>query len=261
MELPRFAHLPMLVNEKRQKLSKRRDPVAVESYREKGFLPEAMRNYLALLGWSHPEGREVVPIEEIVEHFRIEDVNHAPAFFDVAKLSHMNGEYLRAMTTEEFVEAARPWLEGTEPAPQPPWSAENYVAESFRKLAPLVQERVATLGEVPGMVDFVFLEGDAFEERFDQKSWEAVSAYEGSRTLLASALEAFGALRDWTAPKLHETLLAVGEAAGSKLAKAQMPVRVAITGRRVGPPLFESLELLGRERTLDRIRRALARLG
>ena len=101
-----FAHLPLLVNEKRQKLSKRRDPVAVESYRDEGYLPEAMRNYLALLGWSPPEGREILSIEEIIETFDLEDVNHAPAFFDVAKLRHMNGEYIRAMSTDAFIEPA-----------------------------------------------------------------------------------------------------------------------------------------------------------
>ncbi len=109
--LPLFAHLPMLVNEKRQKLSKRRDPVSVESYRDDGYLPDAFVNYLALLGWGPPGGQEICSVAQMIEWFRLEDVNHAPAFFDVAKLTHMNGEYIRAMGTDAFVSACGPWLE------------------------------------------------------------------------------------------------------------------------------------------------------
>src|SRR5208282_1993617 len=151
--LPAFAHLPMLVNEKRQKLSKRRDPVAVEDYRRQGFLPEAFVNYLALLGWSPKGGEELFGVDQLVSWFRLEDVNHSPAFFDVAKLTHINGEYIRALPVEEFVERCGPWLEGE----AAPWPAGGFDPAAFARLAPLVQERVATLGEVPAMVDFVFL--------------------------------------------------------------------------------------------------------
>ena len=107
--LPMFAHLPLLVNAKRQKLSKRRDTVAVETYRDEGYLADAMRNYLALLGWSHPGGREILSAAELVADFRLEDVNHSPAFFDVEKLRWLNGEYIRAMSVDDFIAAARPW--------------------------------------------------------------------------------------------------------------------------------------------------------
>src|SRR5664280_2246267 len=107
--LPVFAHLPMLVNEQRKKLSKRRDPVAVESYRDQGYLPEAFVNYLGLLGWSPPGEDEIFTVDQMAEWFRLEDVNHSPAFFDVAKLTHMNGEYIRAMPLDTFIEACRPW--------------------------------------------------------------------------------------------------------------------------------------------------------
>ena len=251
--LPAFAHLPMLVNEKRQKLSKRRDPVAVELYREEGYLPEAMRNYLALLGWSHPDGREIIPLEELVDRFRLEDVNHSPAFFDVTKLRHVNAEYLRAMSVEEFVAAARPW---TSP-PLAPWPAASFDPAAFSRLAPLVQERVSILSEVPAMVDFLFLD----EPVVDEKSWaDATKDREAAVAVLRGVADAFGSC-PWTAEQLHAATSAVAESAGKKLGRAQAPVRVAITGRSVGPPLFESLEVLGRERALARLEKALASLG
>ncbi|HUY64263.1 MAG TPA: glutamate--tRNA ligase [Acidimicrobiales bacterium] len=249
--LPLFAHLPMLVNEKRQKLSKRRDPVAVELYRDEGYLAEAMRNYLALLGWSHPEGREVVPLEELVARFRLEDVNHSPAFFDVAKLRHVNAEYLRAMSVGQFVAAAEPW---TSP-PIAPWPADRFDAAVFERLAPLVQERVSVLGEVPAMVDFVFLA----EPAIDEAAWAAVAADDATPAILARALVDFETC-PWTAADLHGATSAIGEAVGRKLAKAQAPIRVAVTGRRVGPPLFEAMEVLGRQPVLDRLAAAAGRL-
>ena len=251
--LPAFAHLPMLVNEKRQKLSKRRDPVAVELYREEGYLPDAMRNYLALLGWSHPEGREILALEELVARFRLEDVNHSPAYFDVTKLRHVNAEYLRAMAVDVFEEAARPW---TEP-PLAPWPAENFDPGAFRALAPLVQERVSLLSEVPAMVDFLFLD----EPVVDERSWkEATKDREAARAGLAGVADAFRSC-PWTAADLHAATTAVAESVGKKLGRAQAPVRVAVTGRSVGPPLFESLEVLGRPRALARVEAAMARLG
>ncbi len=153
--LPAFAHLPLLVNERRQKLSKRRDDVSVESYRERGYLAAAMRNYLALLGWSHPEGGEILSLEEMVSAFELSEVNHAPAFFDVKKLEWMNKEYLKALSVDEFVEVAGPWL-----APgRAPWPPERFDEAVFRAMAPFIQERVTVLGEVPDMVDFLFLRG------------------------------------------------------------------------------------------------------
>lgn len=252
-DVPRFAHLPMLVNEKRQKLSKRRDPVAIELYRDEGYLADAMRNYLALLGWSHPEGREIIPLDELVERFRLEDVNHSPAFFDVQKLRHVNAEYLRAMPVDVFVESAGPWLE----PPRAPWRAEDFDRDAFAKVAPLVQERVSVLGEVPRMVDFLFLP----EPVLDDKSWrDATKDPVVATTVLRGTADAFRTVA-WTGDELKAATLAVGESAGLKLNKAQAPIRVAVTGRSVGPPLFESLEVLGREKVLDRLDAALERLG
>jgi glutamyl-tRNA synthetase len=249
--LPLFAHLPMLVNEARKKLSKRKDPVAVESYREQGYLPEAFVNYLALLGWSPPNDEgEIFTRDQMVEWFRLADVNHSPAFFDVAKLTHMNGEYIRSMSTAEFVEACRPWLIGD----GAPWPPEAFDGQVFSAMAPVVQERVATLSEVPAMVDFLYFE----TPDFDPEAWtKAMSGDDGAMTILESAISAYGALRDgWTADELHAATNDIAESVGRKLGKAQAPIRIAVTGRRVGPPLFESLEVLGPDRTLARLRAA-----
>jgi glutamyl-tRNA synthetase len=253
--LPVFAHLPMLVNEQRKKLSKRRDPVAVESYRDQGYLPEAFVNYLALLGWSPPGGEEIFGVDQLVEWFDLKSVNHSPAFFDVVKLTHINGEYIRAMSVDAFIDASRPWLTGS----SAPWPDDAFDAEVFRRLAPLVQERVAVLGEVPAMVDFMFLD----EPAIDDSDWvKAISGDDAAATILEGAMAAYRQLAgtDWTAGALHAATLAVGEGVGRKLGKAQAPIRVAITGRRVGPPLFEALEVLGPEKVLARLGAALERL-
>lgn len=260
-ELPVFAHLPMLVNEQGKKLSKRRDPVAVESYRDQGYLPEAFRNYLALLGWSPPGNAEKVPLEVLVGEFRLEDVHRAPAQFDVRKLTHFNGEYIRELPVEEFVTRCRPWLvpgsNGWRPAAAPPWPPERFSDAAFGDLAPLVQERVARLDEVPGMVDFVFLA----DPPIDEGSWEkAVSGDEAAGSILGEAAAAYGEC-EWSAEGLRAATVGVAERAGRKLGKAQAPIRVAVTGRSIGPPLFESLVVVGRDEVLRRLRGALARLG
>src|SRR5665213_448980 len=241
---PHYAHLPMLVNEQRKKLSKRKDPVAVESYHDEGYLPEAFVNYLGLLGWSPPRDEpEIFTRDQMVSWFALEDVNHSPAFFDVAKLTHMNGEYIRAMAPSDFVEACRPWLEGD----ATPWPADAFDAAVFAAMAPVVQERVTVLGEVPAMVDFLFCDTPVF----DPDSWaKSVVGDDGAPAILAAAIASYESLRvDWTAAALHAATLAVAESVGRKLGKAQAPIRIAVTGRRVGPPLFEALEVLGPDRT------------
>jgi glutamyl-tRNA synthetase len=248
---PVFAHLGLLVNERRQKLSKRRDPVAVEQYRAEGYLAPAMVNYLALLGWGPEDGREVLSVDELVAEFRLERVNPSPAFFDPKKLAHFNGLYLRRMPLQEFVEACRPWLA------RGPWPPERFDEQAFRTLAPLVQERASTLGEVPAWVAFAFLP----EPAMDEASWQAAIAKDPE--LAAAALEGAAAAYA-TCPfepaALHEATRQVAERLGRPLAKVQAPIRVAVTGRTVGLPLFESLAVLGRERVLARIAAARSRL-
>ncbi len=250
-ELPVFAHVPLLVNEKRQKLSKRRDPVALELYRDEGYLPEAMQNFLMLLGWAPPDDREIMPFKELAELWRLEDVHSSPAYFDVKKLEAFNGEYIRAMSTEEFVDRCQPWLV----APHAPWHPERFDRAAFESMAPLVQTRVTRLAEVPAMVDFVFLE----EPKTDPASWDKAMKAPDAATVLDDTITAYETV-PWDADALKAALEMVGERVGLKLGKAQAPVRVAVTGRTVGPPLFESLVVLGRERTLERLRAARGHL-
>lgn len=249
---PVYAHLPLIVNEKRQKLSKRRDDVAVEEYRERGYLPEAMRNYLALLGWAPANDREIMPIEEMVAEFRIEDVKASPAFFDVKKLEAVNAEYIRALPVATFVRECLPWLET-----DPPWPPERFDLSVFEAVAPMLQERARTLAEVPAMVDFLFLE----EPAIDPAAWEkAITRNPAAAGVLDDAIACYRDAR-WDTDELHRLTAALADRHGLKLAKAQAPIRAAVTGRTVGPPLFESLHLLGRERTMERLARAKDQLS
>jgi glutamyl-tRNA synthetase len=257
---PAFAHLPWLVNEKRQKLSKRRDPVAVEMYRDQGYLSEAIINFLALLGWSPKGDAEMVSRDVLLEQFTLEGVNHSPAYFDVAKLTHLNGQYLRALSAQAFIDACGPWVDPRDgvwsPSVEPPWPPSRFDAAVFARIAPLVQERVATLGEVCGMVDFLFLPDSPIDAAAFDK---AVATNPVARDVLTAAIEAFGQ-GDFEAATLQQSLTEIGERLGLPLRRAQAPVRVAITGRSVGPPLFESMALLGRGEVDRRLRQALERI-
>jgi glutamyl-tRNA synthetase len=243
---PVWAHVPVVVNEKRQKLSKRRDKVALEAYRDEGYLADAMRNYLMLLGWAPSGDREIVPWSVIENEFRLDEVNSSPAFFDEKKLRAFNGEYIRALPAEEFVAACQPWLTGE--IGTPPWRPEDYDPAVFAAVAPLAQTRIAVLSEIVPNVDFLFLR----EPEVDQAAWDKAMK-DGAAELIEAAAAAFAALPEWDAAALKSALEEVGAARGLKLGKAQAPVRVAVTGRSVGLPLFESLEVLGRDRTLARL--------
>ena len=250
---PVWAHLPVIVNEKRQKLSKRRDKVALEDYLAEGYLPEAMVNYLMLLGWGPGEDREIMPFDQMVPLFRLEDVNSSSAFFDEKKLRAFNGEYIRALDATEFIERCAPWL-GSESAP---WPAENFDAQAFEAVAPLAQSRVSVLSEIVEYVDFLFLDRPVEDER----SWAKAMKPGVGEEMLTASLERFDDPDlEWRAEPLKAALEEVAAAQGLKLDKAQAPVRVAVTGRTVGLPLFESLELLGRGRVQERLRTALAKL-
>ncbi|HEX6419666.1 MAG TPA: glutamate--tRNA ligase [Acidimicrobiales bacterium] len=250
---PVFAHLPVLVNEQRKKLSKRRDSVSVAEFREAGYLAEAMVNYLALLGWGPPDGVEIRPLDEIVELFRLEDVTPSPAFFDTRKLQHFNAEYIRALDGDAFLHRAGPFF-----------AHGQATAAVVRPIAELVRDRVRLLTEVEPMVDFLRDQQVAY----DDASWQKHVVKHGDRA--AAMLDAATARLsecEWQAGAIEAALLEAAAAAGfvgaegrPQMAKAQGPVRVAVSGRGVGPPLYESLVVLGRGRTLDRLRAARARL-
>jgi glutamyl-tRNA synthetase len=240
---PAWGHVPVLVNEQRKKLSKRRDKVALEQYREEGYLADAMVNYLMTLGWSAGDDVEIRPWSEIESLFRLEGVNLSPAFFDVRKLGAFNGEYIRMMTADEFAaECAR-------------WVPESWDRDRLSLIAPHVQPRLVTFSDLAGTVDFLF--GPV---SMDEASWEKAMTTEFAPALLAATRAAYADLPDWSADALKEALESVMEPFELKLGKAQAPVRVAVTGRTVGPPLFESLEALGREESLARIDAAISRL-
>jgi glutamyl-tRNA synthetase len=242
---PVWAHVPVIVNEQRKKLSKRRDKVALESYRDEGYLAEAMVNYLMLLGWAPAGGQEIMPWAEMVPQFRLEDVNSSPAFFDEKKLRAFNGEYIRALPLDDFIARCAPWVE----------QIPGYDPKVFAGVAELAQTRITVLSEITANVDFLFLD----EPAEDEASWTKAMK-DPAAQILADAEQAY---RDapWEAGELKTRLEAVGAAYALKLGKAQAPVRVAVTGRTIGLPLFESLEALGRERTLARIAAARARLA
>jgi glutamyl-tRNA synthetase len=249
---PSFAHLPLIVNEKRQKLSKRRDDVSVGDYIDRGYLAEAMRNYLAVLGWGPPDGVEIRPFAEIVDLFRLDQVNKAGAFFDPKKLDHFNGEYIRGLPVEEFVDRSTRWL-----FHEPPWPPDRFDVATFERLAPLVQERVARLDEVPGYVDFVFLPDPVVDEASWTKTMDKNP--DAAAAMLDAMIETYESC-EWEPEVLMVAIKEAGERLSLPKKQWQGPVRVAVTGRSVGPPLGESMEVLGREETIRRLRAARARL-
>ena len=238
---PVWAHVPVLVNEQRKKLSKRRDKVALEQYRDEGFLSDAMINYLMTLGWS-PGEEEIVDWPFMQDRFKLADVNLSPAFFDVKKLTAFNGKYIRELSIPELVDACGPWLPG------------DWDRATFAAIAPFIQQRLETLADAPAAVDFLFLADPVI----DEQSWEKAFSPEYAVPLLAQVVDAY-ATADWDHESLKAIMEELMEQHGIKLGKAQAAARVAVTGRSVGPPLFEALEVMGRDESLRRMRAALER--
>ena len=250
-ERPVFAHLPILVDEQRKKLSKRKHAVAVSDFRDRGILPEAMVNYLALLGWGPPDGVEIRPLAEIVELFRLEDVNPSPAFFDVKKLEAINGEYLRALPIAEFLERLEPFLANGERS-----------RSAVRELAVEIQTRIRTLAEAEDFVDFVWRD----DLDWDDSAWAKATKDERAGPML-DAVAAAWASCEWAVDPVWASFQAAARSVGwvrddgeVNLRGAQAPVRVALTGRSVGPPLPESVVAIGRDRVLARLQEARAKL-
>jgi glutamyl-tRNA synthetase len=239
--IPAYAHLPLIVGPDRHPLSKRHGAVAVEAFREEGFLPEAMVNYLALLGWSLDDHTTFFTTDELVEHFDLSRVARNPAAFDRKKLEAINGHYIREMTPERLgglvVDALAEAGIATDP---------KVVAEAV----PLVQERMKLLSEAPALLRFLF--EDAQPDEKARKTLEGQGEYLAA---IASRLERLGA---WETKPIEDALRALKEERGLSSTKAFQPVRAAVTGSTVSPPLFESMALLGRDRSLERIRRAAA---
>jgi glutamyl-tRNA synthetase len=258
LSVPHFAHLPILVDEQRRKLSKRRDPLSIERYRTEGYLSEAFVNFLALLGWNPRGTEEKVALATCVEQFSLADVSHSPAFFDEKKLAHLNGQYIRDLSVSGFIDACRPWVDpvaGEWSSPDaPPWSPDQFRAPTFAAIAPAVQERVTKLSDVPAMVDFFFLD----EAPIDDDSFAKTMKDPFAHRVLEQFNERLSSVA-WTGSDLHELLNEISAELSWPLRKVQAPVRLALTGRLVGPPLFESMEIIGRDVMRERVARARER--
>jgi glutamyl-tRNA synthetase len=245
-DYPLFAHLPFVMGADNAKLSKRNGETSIAWYREQGFLPEALCNYLALLGWSPGDDRENLTLAELTELFTIERVNSNPARFDMKKLENINGDKIRALTLNDFYTWSLPFLQRAKVVSTPISSEEERVV---RLALPIIQERLIKLSEVPAMLAFLFTEKVDLDP-------ESVAKYlnEDSKEIIAKALEVLTPLSTWNHQTLDSALrAALIDQMGLKPRLAFSAIRVAVTGSHISPPLFESMEILGKERVLARL--------
>lgn len=252
--LPTFAHLPLIVDEKRRKLSKRKGHrVELERFRDEGYLPEVMANFLCLLGWSPPDGRERFQVKDVIAEFSLADVISSAAFFDQKKLDAFNADTIRELSADDFASRSAPFF-----------AARSLDPGVARPLLGEVQTRVVTLAEVPAMVDFLYAAPS--NEKSAPVPWVAA---DWDKAVRGAGDDLVGLLGDvelgwescaWDAEAVKAVVAAAGDLRGLALKKAQAPVRVAVTGRAVGPPLFQSVVVLGRDEAVGRVAAARALL-
>ncbi|HEX2074938.1 MAG TPA: glutamate--tRNA ligase [Geodermatophilus sp.] len=249
---PRFGHLPLVTGEGTKKLSKRDPQSNFDVYRERGFLPDGLVNYLALLGWAIAEDRDVFTTKELVEAFDVTRVSANPARFDLKKAEAINAHHLRVLPVDEFVEGVVPFLAGAGLVTDPPTPEQDRV---LRAIAPMAQERMIVLSDAVGLLGFLFTD----EVELDPAAAAKQLAGPDAAEVLDAASAALSELGEWTTADIETALkTALVDGLGRKPRQAFGPVRVAISGRTVSPPLYESIELLGRERTLARLAAARA---
>src|SRR3954453_21605666 len=249
---PRFGHLPYVTGEGNKKLSKRDPQSNIDVYRERGFLPEGLANYLALLGWSIAEDRDIFSMQEMVEAFDVTRVSANPARFDLKKAEAINATHLRTLPVEEFVERVIPFLSRAGLIADPPTDEQRRLLEA---IAPLAQERMIVLSDAVGLLGFLFTE----DVEIDPAAAEKQLAGDAATEVLDAASTALSGLESWSTEAIEDALkAALVDGLGRKPRQAFGPVRVAVSGRTVSPPLYESIELLGPERTLARLKRARA---
>ena len=247
-DYPVFAHLPFVMGADNAKLSKRNGEVSIAWYRDKGFLPEAICNYLALLGWSPGDDRENLTMKELCELFTVEKVNSSPARFDMKKLEAINGDKIRALTIDDFLTWALPFLIKAQVIS----GTEDEVALVKRAL-PIIQERIIMLSEIPAMLKFLFVK----EFSIDPESLPKVTD-SAAKEVLKRSLKELEPIADWTHDAIETALrTSLIEEMGLKPRIAFGAVRIATTGSTISPPLFESMELLGKAASLSRIAAAL----
>lgn len=244
-QVPSFGHLPLVRGEGNKKLSKRDPEAHLFMYRDAGFLPEGVLNYLALLGWAIAPDRDVFTLPEMVDAFEIRDVNPQPARFDLKKAEAINADHMRMLSIEELTHRVLPYLKAQGVVGEPVHDSD---AQLLELAMPLVAERMNKLTEAAPMLGFLFTDDLERVDEVDQAGVEVVQA----------AYDALSRLETWSTAAIEEALRqALVEELGLKPRLAFGPVRIAVTGRKVSPPLFESLELLGRDRSLARLRGAL----
>ncbi|MDQ2688860.1 MAG: glutamate--tRNA ligase [Chloroflexota bacterium] len=249
---PRFGHMPLILNPDRSKLSKRKIETGITSYREEGYLPEALVNFMAFLGWSPGTEEEIFTLDELVARFDLDKVHKGGAVFDESRLDHLNGVYIRSLSDEQLALRLRPWI------------PEAFADADLLRVVPLIRERLVKLSDAPGLIGFVWEPDDVVagwytrEQLHPKKGGpdEARAALEAARSVLAETDDA-----DFSADVLEMRCRQAAERAGMKAGDFFSPIRVAVTGRTVSPPLFASLELLGRDRALARIDDALGKLA
>ncbi|UCD84986.1 MAG: glutamate--tRNA ligase [Deltaproteobacteria bacterium] len=241
-EPPEFIHLPLLRNRDGSKISKRKNPVSLDYYREMGFLPEAMLNFLGMLGWAMPDEREVFSLEDMIAHFSFERISPAGPVFDLEKLKWLNGNYIRELSDQELLRRIREQV---------------FPEERMNSVVPLVRERLEMLSQYLDVADFFFL-GDIRPDLQDliPKKKDAREAAD----ILGQCQETLESLVSWKTDKIEETLRKLCEEKGYKTRDLFMTLRVAVTGKRATPPLCESMEVVGKAITMARIGRAIAAL-
>src|SRR4249919_3470867 len=235
-QLPVYAHVPNVFGEDGKKLSKRHGAVSVDEFREAGYIAPALMNFLALLGWAPDGETTIMSQDELIRRFSLERVGAGPATFDYAKLDWMNGVYLRELSAEDYADTLIGYLRE---------QGYDWPDERIRAAAPIVQEKIAKLGEFPEFAGFLFHDVEPDPALLD-------------RDVLTAAAEALDEVEPWEASRLEETLKEVTESLGMKPRQSFQPIRVAVTGSKISPGLYESLELLGREESLERLRAGAA---
>ena len=252
-DVPRFAHLPLILNPDRTKMSKRKSQTAIDDYIAQGFIKEALVNYLALLGWSTGTEEEILSLDELVERFDIAEVHKGGAVFDRERLEWLNGQWIRRLEPDDLIDRLRPFVEAERVAGR----IERMPADGeLRALLPVIQERLPTLGAVGDLVGFLWVgQVDVDPSTLVPKRWDAATTRAGL-TAARDTIEAVGDV-SFEADELEPPLRALADERGWKAGDLFMAIRVAVTGRTATPPLFDTLVALGRERVLARIDRAL----
>jgi glutamyl-tRNA synthetase len=251
--VPRFAHLPLILNPDRTKMSKRKSQTAIDDYIAQGFIKEALVNYLALLGWSTGTEEEILSLDELVDRFDLGAVHKGGAVFDRERLEWLNGQWIRRLSADDLIDRLRPFVEAELAAGR---IERMPTDEELRALLPVIQERLPTLGAVGDLVGFLWVDAVAVDAAtLVPKRWDAPTTRDGL-TAARRTIEDAGEV-SFEADELEPPLRALAEAHGWKAGDLFMAIRVAVTGRPATPPLFDTLVALGRERVLARLDRAL----